>query len=82
MAWSDIPESQTPDWGALSPSSNPLWGGIPDAQTPGWGGTPYDVFTAFQFGAFQLPGFQIGSPVSNIWGAINTYELPDWASLP
>lgn len=58
------------------------WVPVNDAQTPGWGGVAVDVFTAFQFGAFQFPGFQIGTTVSNVWTPVDDSETPDWVPVP
>lgn len=55
------------------------WANVNDSQIPNWGGTPFDLITAFQADAFQFTplAFQIGGVVFG-WGAINTYENPDW----
>jgi hypothetical protein len=58
------------------------WAPVNDTQTPGWGGVAVDVFTAFQLGAFQFPGFQIGTTVSNVWTPVDDSETPDWGPIP
>ena len=79
MAWSSVPDTQVPSWGALSPSSIPAWGTVPDSQTPNWSEFLSNIITAFQSDAFQFNGFQIGR--EGTWSLVDDSESPNWSVI-